>query len=249
MRAGHAQLVLGFLGRAGVARAHPYNLRFDALAGGSGRLIMRTSDDAAGESKGDEDKTEDDAADSEVRFRDIMSMCVCAGVRSRAGPNFINAWCASIALAGCSLAPMSVVVLCYDNKGTSFVGIGFAVSFTGKGEAKSMEQLSGGQKALAALALIFAIQRCDPAPFYLFDEIDQASVALLLGGFFCVRIFSSLLPLSRRLWIPRTGQLLHSLSSGRRMQLTGLYRSSRPHFGKSKSRSLIDSMALHTRTR
>ncbi len=25
-----------------------------------------------------------------------------------------------------------------------------------------------------ALALIFAIQRCDPAPFYLFDEIDQA---------------------------------------------------------------------------
>jgi structural maintenance of chromosome 3 (chondroitin sulfate proteoglycan 6) len=24
------------------------------------------------------------------------------------------------------------------------------------------------------LALIFAIQRCDPAPFYLFDELDQA---------------------------------------------------------------------------
>jgi structural maintenance of chromosome 3 (chondroitin sulfate proteoglycan 6) len=37
-----------------------------------------------------------------------------------------------------------------------------------------MSQLSGGQKALVALALIFAIQRCDPAPFYLFDEIDQA---------------------------------------------------------------------------
>ena len=41
-----------------------------------------------------------------------------------------------------------------------------------------MSQLSGGQKAVVALALIFAIQRCDPAPFYLFDEIDQAS-----GGF------------------------------------------------------------------
>ncbi len=38
----------------------------------------------------------------------------------------------------------------------------------------SMKQLSGGQKTLAALALIFAIQRCDPAPFYLFDEIDAA---------------------------------------------------------------------------
>lgn len=37
-----------------------------------------------------------------------------------------------------------------------------------------MRQLSGGQKALVALTLIFAIQRCDPAPFYLFDEIDQA---------------------------------------------------------------------------
>ena len=34
--------------------------------------------------------------------------------------------------------------------------------------------LSGGQKAVTALALIFAIQKCDPAPFYLFDEIDSA---------------------------------------------------------------------------
>lgn len=38
---------------------------------------------------------------------------------------------------------------------------------------KDMHQLSGGQKTLVALATIFAIQRCDPAPFYLFDEIDQ----------------------------------------------------------------------------
>lgn len=35
-----------------------------------------------------------------------------------------------------------------------------------------MQQLSGGQKSLVALALIFSIQKCDPAPFYLFDEID-----------------------------------------------------------------------------
>ena len=34
--------------------------------------------------------------------------------------------------------------------------------------------MSGGQKSLVALGLIFAIQKCDPAPFYLFDEIDQA---------------------------------------------------------------------------
>ena len=49
------------------------------------------------------------------------------------------------------------------------------VSFTGKqAEMREMNQLSGGQKSLVALTLIFAIQKCDPAPFYLFDEIDQA---------------------------------------------------------------------------
>jgi hypothetical protein len=49
------------------------------------------------------------------------------------------------------------------------------VSFSaGAGAAASLAALSGGQKTLVALALIFAIQRCDPAPFYLFDEIDAA---------------------------------------------------------------------------
>lgn len=53
-------------------------------------------------------------------------------------------------------------------------GIGIKVRFSEVGENYMMSQLSGGQKALVALALIFAIQRCDPAPFYLFDELDQA---------------------------------------------------------------------------
>ncbi|KAK3611250.1 hypothetical protein CHS0354_003879 [Potamilus streckersoni] len=56
-----------------------------------------------------------------------------------------------------------------------FTGVGIKVSFTGnKAEMRDMQQLSGGQKSLVALTLIFAIQKCDPAPFYLFDEIDQA---------------------------------------------------------------------------
>lgn len=56
-----------------------------------------------------------------------------------------------------------------------FSGISIKVSFTGKSaETLEMNQLSGGQKTLVALTLIFAIQKCDPAPFYLFDEIDQA---------------------------------------------------------------------------
>lgn len=53
-------------------------------------------------------------------------------------------------------------------------GIGIKVRFSPIGENFLMSQLSGGQKALVALGLIFAIQRCDPAPFYLFDELDQA---------------------------------------------------------------------------
>jgi ABC-type Mn2+/Zn2+ transport system ATPase subunit len=53
-------------------------------------------------------------------------------------------------------------------------GVQVRVAFGASGDTYLMSQLSGGQKALVALALIFAIQRCDPAPFYLFDEIDQA---------------------------------------------------------------------------
>lgn len=64
-----------------------------------------------------------------------------------------------------------------EERGTSkidqYTGVAIKVSFNSKvDEGLRNEQLSGGQKSLVALALIFAIQRCDPAPFYLFDEID-----------------------------------------------------------------------------
>ncbi|KAF8453532.1 RecF/RecN/SMC [Terfezia claveryi] len=62
------------------------------------------------------------------------------------------------------------------NRGKSvenYTGVGITVSFNSQhDEQQKLSQLSGGQKSLCALALIFAIQRCDPAPFYLFDEID-----------------------------------------------------------------------------
>ncbi|ORX91367.1 structural maintenance of chromosome protein 3 [Basidiobolus meristosporus CBS 931.73] len=55
----------------------------------------------------------------------------------------------------------------------NYTGIAIKVSFNSKtDEGLRMQQLSGGQKSLVALGLIFAIQQCDPAPFYLFDEID-----------------------------------------------------------------------------
>eukprot|EP00917_Polyrhabdina_sp_WS-2016_P017523 GHVP01037806.1.p1 GENE.GHVP01037806.1~~GHVP01037806.1.p1 ORF type:complete len:1315 (-),score=341.06 GHVP01037806.1:725-4669(-) len=53
-------------------------------------------------------------------------------------------------------------------------GIGVKVKFGATQEFLSMHQLSGGQKTVVSLALVFALQLCDPAPFYLFDEIDAA---------------------------------------------------------------------------
>ncbi len=69
--------------------------------------------------------------------------------------------------------------------------MGILVFFANKqNEMKDIMQLSGCQKSLVALALIFAIQRCEPAPFYLLDEIDRAldpkcrtSVASMLHEF------------------------------------------------------------------
>ena len=37
-----------------------------------------------------------------------------------------------------------------------------------------LKGLSGGEKSVAALALVFAIQKYMPAPFYAFDEVDAS---------------------------------------------------------------------------
>ena len=55
-----------------------------------------------------------------------------------------------------------------------YSGVSCKVKFGGGEETLKMEQLSGGQKTVVALALIFSIQRTDRAPFYLFDEVDAA---------------------------------------------------------------------------
>ncbi|KNH06679.1 adaptor complex protein (AP) 3 delta subunit 1 [Perkinsela sp. CCAP 1560/4] len=61
-----------------------------------------------------------------------------------------------------------------DTHVDSYSGIQIKVCFGIGLPVSDLNQLSGGQRSLVALALIFAIQRCDPAPFYLFDEIDAA---------------------------------------------------------------------------
>ena len=44
---------------------------------------------------------------------------------------------------------------------------------------KSMSQLSGGQKSVVALTFILSLQQCDPAPFYLFDEVGHNKVTVM----------------------------------------------------------------------
>ena len=61
-----------------------------------------------------------------------------------------------------------------DDEGQKvYTGVKVKVRFANH-EPLTMRQLSGGQKTLCSLALIFAIQRTDPAPFYLLDEVDAA---------------------------------------------------------------------------
>ncbi|CCG22050.1 Smc3 protein [Candida orthopsilosis Co 90-125] len=97
-----------------------------------------------------------------------------------------------------------------DDSIDNYTGVSISVSFNSKNdEQQKIEQLSGGQKSLCAIALIFAIQHCDPAPFYLFDEIDsnldtqyRTSVASLIKSlsadaqFICTTFRSELLSLA-----------------------------------------------------
>ncbi|KAF8813050.1 hypothetical protein BYT27DRAFT_7181878 [Phlegmacium glaucopus] len=60
-----------------------------------------------------------------------------------------------------------------ENSIDNYTGVSIKVSSNSKvDEGLRIQQFSGGQKSLVALATVFAIQKCDPAPFYLLDKID-----------------------------------------------------------------------------
>lgn len=50
-------------------------------------------------------------------------------------------------------------------------GITYMVQFPGKPKRTSMS-ISGGEKTLAAIVFVLALQKLNPSPFYLFDEVD-----------------------------------------------------------------------------
>lgn len=56
--------------------------------------------------------------------------------------------------------------------GERYVGMEILVSFVRGVEPHGVEALSGGQRTLVSLAFIFALQKVDPTPFYIFDEVD-----------------------------------------------------------------------------
>eukprot|EP01041_Mallomonas_annulata_P001154 gene1154-2235_t len=136
----------------------------DLVPGGHGELVMRT---AADESQGD--------VEGEERDADL-------GVNK---PN-IDTGTGGVSGDGDGVEEGKGSPTGGRGQGTVMVnalrGVQVRVSFSGTGQQLEMQQLSGGQKALVALTLIFSIQRCDPAPFYLFDEIDQALDANYRAG-------------------------------------------------------------------
>ncbi|XP_054633264.1 structural maintenance of chromosomes protein 1B isoform X2 [Dunckerocampus dactyliophorus] len=65
-------------------------------------------------------------------------------------------------------------ILTPDNPEEPYLGgINYSCVAPGK-RFMSMENLSGGEKAIAALALVFAIHSFRPAPFLILDEVDAA---------------------------------------------------------------------------
>jgi structural maintenance of chromosome 2 len=56
--------------------------------------------------------------------------------------------------------------------GTLYTGLELTVAFSNV--QKGLQELSGGQRSLIALALVLALLKFKPAPFYILDEIDAA---------------------------------------------------------------------------
>jgi len=73
-----------------------------------------------------------------------------------------------------SLSNKGMAFLELENKDNIFDGGVNILIKLGKGKYMDSNSLSGGEKVIVALSLIFAIQKYKPYHFYIFDEIDAA---------------------------------------------------------------------------
>jgi structural maintenance of chromosome 3 (chondroitin sulfate proteoglycan 6) len=123
----------------------------------------------------------------------------------------------------------------------SYTGVAISVSFNSKSDDQQrIEQLSGGQKSLCAIALILAIQTCDPAPFYLFDEIDanldtqyRAAVATMISSllanaqFICTTFRPEMLQVADKFYGVMYNDKMSSISEINRDEATSFVESQR----------------------
>ncbi|VDM37316.1 unnamed protein product [Toxocara canis] len=65
------------------------------------------------------------------------------------------------------------VLIADDGDEPYVAGISYSCVVPGK-RFQQMDRLSGGEKTLASLALLFALHYCEPSPFLVFDEADAA---------------------------------------------------------------------------
>ena len=149
----------------------------ELVKGGKGQLIMRTSNDEEDFEGGEElaELSEDEETDGESNSdEEEEEEEEEEGLKQTKNSSKKKKKGSKAKVAAVNKQKSEKEKIKARNFVATFQGVQVRVSFSGAGQSYEMKQLSGGQKALVALALIFAIQRCDPAPFYLFDEIDQA---------------------------------------------------------------------------
>ena len=89
---------------------------------------------------------------------------------------------------------------------------------------QNIDLLSGGEKGLAAIALLFSILKVTPAPFCFFDEVeaalDDANLSKLIGALDVLRSDTQLLVISHQRRTMEDADVLYGVS----MQADGVSR-------------------------
>ena len=143
---------LGHLGYVNMLAIEQYDIAVERVAGliEDGKILRQRRDDLVGIA---------DRLESERKKRLLL-------VFEHVNRNFSRVYA--------QLQPGGIGSLRLENPKNPFDG-GLEMDCVppGKNSKTRRNLLSGGEKSMAALALIFAIQDYEPSPFYYFDEVDQ----------------------------------------------------------------------------